>query len=248
MYGTVARTAAAASSIARQLVNRASVRPPAAVMSAASSSWTAGRNFSTVGSGGAARSTGSSSPGSRTGCRHRRRRFRRPAGRRVLGERCRDGRAGEDRDVRRPTRPSCIVGPTSSGAISSRGDSGEPDTKSTYPSWASIAVSSCSISAAGHRLGAELALLGVLDLGVDADECLADPAEAQPGLAEDLLNCVGQGCRQALSDERSDGVARAARRSPRPRRAAAGPRGSGARPRRGRRTVPGRSRRRPCRS
>ena len=42
VYGTVARTAAAASSIARQLVNRASVRPPAAVMSAASSSCTAG--------------------------------------------------------------------------------------------------------------------------------------------------------------------------------------------------------------
>ena len=45
------RSASAASSIDRQLVNRASVRPPAAVISASSSSWTAARKPSEFGFG-----------------------------------------------------------------------------------------------------------------------------------------------------------------------------------------------------
>jgi hypothetical protein len=48
---TLSRTAAAASSIAFQLVNNARVRPPAAVMSAAISSWVAAARCGDRGSG-----------------------------------------------------------------------------------------------------------------------------------------------------------------------------------------------------
>ena len=171
----------------------------------------------TAGRGGAARSTGARSPGSRTDCRRRRRRFRRPAGRRV-----RPATSGMVALVRIATwsfhTPSCIVGPTSSGAISSRGHSGEPDTKFDVPVAGGEGGVELLDQPAGHRLGAQLALLGVLDLGVDRAQHLADPTEARPGLAEELTNLVGQRTSAGVGRRVVRSLRRAAPRARSPRR------------------------------
>ena len=60
---------------------------------------------------------------------------------------------------------------------------------------------------AGEQLGAQLALLGLLDGRVDGGERGAHPVEAEARLDDGVVQLVGVGERQALAGVRCEGVA-----------------------------------------
>ena len=148
--------------------------------------------------------------------------------------------------VRCVQMPSFSTGPTSSGAISRRGVGATGDERDVAlgERWRGR----CRRSPRRQRLGAELALLGVLDRGVDRRSASCVATEARPRVGEDLLHGVGQRERQALADERGASASRSATAISATEPASCRVVEDPAHERRGAVNRPGRSRRRPCRS